>query len=131
MQIADRFAPVLARDERRDVFHRPGTVHGVEGGQVVQAIGLGIAQHALHAFGFKLENALRIAAREQLVGPGIVQRDRVHVERDAVDLADEVARAPDDGERLQAKKIDLQQADRVDRFHVVLGRNGLFARRLV
>ena len=131
VQIADRFAPVLARDERRDVFHRPGAVHGVEGDQVVQAIGLGLAQHALHAFGFKLENALRFAAREQLVDPGIVQRDRVHVERDAMDLLDEVARAPDDGERLQAKKIDLQQADRGDHFHVVLGRYGLLARRLV
>ena len=116
--VDDRLFAVLAADEAGNQVHRPRAVEGVQGNQVFQPRRLGVAQHALHAPAFKLEHGFGAALLEKLVGGLVVQR-YVFVGEGllaGVALHDEFARDFQNGERGQAQKVELDQADG---FHVV------------
>ena len=76
MRIAHLLAAVLAVAEARDVLHRPGPEHRVERDQVLEAVRLGVLQHAPHAAAFELEHRLGAAFGEQRVDLGVVERQR-------------------------------------------------------
>jgi hypothetical protein len=107
---------VLARDEGRDQVHRARAVQRVQGDQVLQPAGLGVAQHALHAAGFELEHRLGQAVGEQLVDRLVVQRDLLEGEVLLVGVAggDELLGQLQDGQRGQAQEVELHQADLLD-----------------
>ena len=108
--ISNRLSPVLARNKIRDVFHRPWTIQGVHGNQVLKHSWLQRFQVFLHSCRFILEYADGVTALEQLVGLGVVQRKAVRIEVYAMAKLDILHRVFDDGERLQPQEVHFQQA---------------------
>ena len=53
--ILDRLASPLTVDEIRDIVHRPRTIEGIHGNQVLKRTGLQLTQIFLHTGRFKLE----------------------------------------------------------------------------
>ena len=133
MRILHHFLAVLARHEAGNQVHGSRAVQGVQGDQVFQPAGLGVAQHALHAARFKLEHGLGLALGKQLVGARIVQRDVLECEvlLALVALDDELARNLQDGQRGQAQKVELHQAHGLHIVLVVHGHGRVAARLLV
>ena len=117
---------MLAGDEVGNVLHRAGPVEGVHGDQVLEAVGLQVAQVLFHAGGLELEQAGRVAAGENLVGRRVVERNAVYVHIDAVHRLDVLHGVLDDRQRAQSQKVHLDQADAFDLLalelhHVQLG----------
>ena len=127
------FAPVLARHKAGDQVHGARAVQGVQGDQVFQPGGPRVFQHALHAAAFKLEHGLGAAVGEQLVGCGVVQGDVLERKPllPLVPGADEVLGDLQDGQRGQAQKVELHQADGLHVVLVELAHGGFAARLLV
>ena len=75
MHVLDRLAPLLARDESRDVDHRARAEQRDRGRDIGEGLRAHIHEHPPHARTFQLEHAMRISARQQLVGLGVVERD--------------------------------------------------------
>ena len=103
-------------------FERARTIERVQRDQVVEALGLRLAQQLAHARALELEDAVRRAVAEHPVGLRIVQRDRVDVEVDALGPLDLLQRVVDQRQRAEAQEVHLQQADPLDLLHVPLGR---------
>ena len=76
---------------------------------------------------FQLEHADRIAARKQLVGRPVIERERPDVEIDTAPLQ-EFDRLDDDGQRLEPQEVELNEAGGLDPFHVELRRRQRRAR---
>ena len=62
---------------------------------------------------------------------GIVERDRVEVDLDPPLLADEVDRLAEDRQVREAEEVELQEAERLDRVHLVLGHERVGVGRLL
>ena len=99
----------------------------VGGHQVVEPVALHRAQRLGGERRLELEDAGGAARAQHLVDPGIVERQRVHVERDAVALRDHGHRVVDHGERLEAEHVHLEHADLLQRAHLVLRDDGVLA----
>ena len=110
MRIFDRLAAVLARDERRNHAHRPRPIERDHGDEFLDLVDLELPQQVAHAFGFDLEHAHGVAARQQLVGFGIVQRQVVRIRLDARRALHVLAGLAHHRQRLQAQEVHLQQA---------------------
>ena len=83
MQVLRLLDAVLAVDVARDVVHRARPVQRVHRDDVVEAVGLELAQVVVHAAGFELEHADGLAAAEQLEGLLVVERQLRELERRA------------------------------------------------
>ncbi len=118
MQVIRLLLAMLALDVARDVLHRAGAVERHHGNDVLEAVGLHLAQHIAHAVAFELEHPRSVAPGEQLEGLSVVERQFRDI--DAV-LADEVASLLDHRQSLQAEEVELHQARRLDPFHIELG----------
>ena len=127
MQIVGLLAPVLAVDVAVDVVHRPRPIEGDDGDDVLEAVGLQLAQGVAHARTFELEHADRIAARQERVTRSIVERKPGGIERHAL-AGKQLPRRLDHGERLQAEKVELHEPGGFRPFHVELGGGKLGAR---
>ena len=99
----------------------PGPVECVQRDEVVEALGLGLAQQLAHARALELEDAVGLAVAEELVGLGIVERDRVDVDRDVLRPLDFVEGIADEGQRAQPEEVHLEEADTLDLLHRPLG----------
>ena len=110
---------MLAVHKARNQVHGAGPVQRIECNQIFQPRGPRLFQHALHAAAFKLKHRLGFAFGKQPVGGGVVQRNVLEGKMllAFVALHDEFARNLQDGERGQAQKVELHQADGL---HVVL-----------
>ena len=126
MVVGDRFAPLLAGDEGRDVRERSRTVQGVHGDQVFQTVRLKLHQILLHAVRFELEKTGRRAAPEDFVRLLVVHGNVVRIDVDAAELLDQRHAFLFDRERLEAEEVHLQEADRLHEVSVVLGREEFF-----
>ena len=73
-------AAVLAVAVDRDQLHRAGAVQGVGGDQVFDAVGLHLHQQVLHAAGLELEDALGLAAAEEVEHVLVGQVDLLDVD---------------------------------------------------
>ena len=111
-------------------FERAGTVERVQRDQVVEPLGLRLAQQLAHARALELEDAEGGAVPEHLVGLRVVERHGVDVEVDPFGPLDLVERVADQRERAQPQEVHLQEADALDLLHVPLGRD-FVARALV
>ncbi len=89
--------------------------------------GLQATQHVAHARSFELEHAHRVAAAEQLVGPLVVERQVGEIDRDAAPR-DELDRAGQHGQRLEAEEIELHQPGQLDIFEIELRHRHVGAR---
>ena len=132
MQVIRLLLPMLAGNVARDVVHRAGPVECDHGDDILEAVGLQLAQDVAHARTFQLEDAGRIAAAQHLVGLGIVERNVEEIELDAPALQD-FPRLLQHRQRLQAEEIELHQPGGLDIFHVELrrrhGRAGIAVER--
>eukprot|EP01022_Parablepharisma_sp_SALTPOND_P029433 TRINITY_DN734_c3_g1_i1.p2 TRINITY_DN734_c3_g1~~TRINITY_DN734_c3_g1_i1.p2 ORF type:complete len:1458 (-),score=543.13 TRINITY_DN734_c3_g1_i1:22429-26802(-) len=110
---------VLALAEVGDQVHRTGTVQRHQGDDVLETVGTGVLQHALHAAAFKLEHGDRLGLGQQFVRGPVVQRQLGQVElgQGWIEHADVAHRTVQDGQRGQAQEVELDQADG---FHIVL-----------
>ena len=122
--VADDSAAPLALDEVVDhaTLDGTGTVERIEGGQVFYRVRLIASQHIAHAAGLELENAgSQRAMKDFLVGLRIVQWDQRHIERASALALNELQRVVNHGERGEPKKVHLEQAQLLHRFHVIRG----------
>ncbi len=125
MRVGDPLAAVLAVDE--DVHHpaveRPGAVEGAGGDDVLEDVGLELPHHLGEAARLHLEHARRVAARDDLVGLLVVERQERDVELAVVGQppVDQLDRVVDDGERGEAEEVELDQPRLL---HLVLGELG-------
>ena len=120
MEIGRLLQPELAAAIGRDVVHRTGTVERHQRDQVLDPVGLHLDQRLAHADRFDLEHADRLAARQHLVGLGIVEGQLRQVDRNAA-LGDQLHRDGQRRQRLQAEEVELHQPGLLDPFHVELG----------
>jgi hypothetical protein len=100
--VGDARLAVPALDEVVDHLHRPGTVERVERRQVLEAVGLEALQDVAHAVRLELEEPARLARREQLVGAGVVDRDRGGIDHGPGLRLDHLHAVVDQSERAQA-----------------------------
>ena len=119
MQVVARPAgAVLALDELVGHLHRPGSEQSNNSRQVVEPVRLQTLDEVAHAERLELEHRRRAALPQQLVGLGIVDGNRIDVERRlaaagalAIDRRDGLV---DDRERLQSQEVELDEADRLE-----------------
>ena len=57
MEIIRLFLPVLALDIARDVVHRPWTIEGHKGDDILELVRLKLGENRTHARTFKLKHA--------------------------------------------------------------------------
>ncbi len=102
-----RFARAVGGNE----VHRAGAVQRHQGDDVFEAVGLGVAQHALHAARFELEHGDGVALGHEFVALGVVQRNVFEFEVGAVGVVatDELRAQFQDGQCGQAEKVELHQ----------------------
>ena len=127
VQIVRLLLPVLAGDIARNVVHRPRTIEGDDGDDVLETIGLQLAQRIAHARAFQLEHAGRIPMAQHGVGLGIVERQARQIEFDAT-TAHQLLGLGEDGQRLEAEEIELHQPDLLHILHAELRHRHVGAR---
>jgi hypothetical protein len=99
IQVVRLLLAMLAGDVAGDVVHRSRPVERDHGDDVLEAVGLQLAQHVAHARTFELEYAGRLRASQHLVGLPVVERNGREVELDAA-LLQQVAGESQHGEGL-------------------------------
>ena len=120
VQVGHRLLAVLAPNVGGNVVHRPGSVQGDQGGEVVYGRGAEVADVAAHARRLELEDAGRLAGGEELECLGVVERDAIEIDLDAALLPDEVDGVTQDRQVREAEEVELQESERLDPVHLVL-----------
>src|SRR5918997_674603 len=115
---------VLAALEVGDVVHGSRTVQGVEGNEVVEAVGADLLEHPLHPARLELEDPEGGAAGEELERLLVVERDLPDVHLLAGGGFDGLERLLDDVEVPQAKEVHLEKSERLHAAHRVLDHDG-------
>ena len=87
-----------------------------------------LPQDVFHPGAFKLEHAVGQSGRKKLIGFLVVERQRVHVEIDALVLLQHLQRVVDDRQRRQGEEVHLQQTDLLDVGHRIHRRDFILAR---
>ena len=100
---------------------RTGTVERNQGHQVLEDLGLELAQQFAHAAALKLEDADGARLGQQPVGRRVVERQVVAVDFDAAIFVDHSDRVVDHRQGAQAEEIHFQEAHALHVVHRVLG----------
>ncbi len=119
VQVIGLLLAVLDRDVSRDVLHRPRPVERVGGDDVLEPVRAQLPQHVAHAGAFDLEHPDRVAARQKLVGGGVVERQCRQIELDAAG-GEQLAGPRQHGQGLETEKVEFYQPRELDPFHVEL-----------
>ena len=121
MRIHDRLAAMLALGVLHVHSRVEGTgpVQGVQGHQVLEAVGGELLHELAHPRALHLEHAGGVGAPEHLVDLRVVQRQMFDVEVDPA-LAKELNRVLDDGEVPQPEEVHLEQAEAFHPVHIEL-----------
>ena len=112
---------VLALYVAGDGLHRPRTVEGDGGDDVLEVLRLHVGQKLLHARRFELKHAVRVAIGDQFVDAGVVEGDVLAFERLRARPDGQGDGVHDDVERAQAEKVHFQKPQRFQRAHGELG----------
>ena len=122
--VLDLGLPLLARDVvvHHPALERAGPVERVERDEVVEPLGLGLAQQLAHARALELEHAVglavaRRAGRSSRSSSGIASMSR-SIALGPLDLVEGVV---DQRQRAQPEEVHLEQADALDLLHRPLG----------
>ena len=97
--------PVPALDEFGDELHRAGPVQGHERGDMLDGTDLEFFAQFPHPAGFQLEHAERFRPVQEVVGLFVVERQGVNWHFYALGALHHFTGIPDDGQRLEPKKI--------------------------
>ena len=103
----------------RDIRHGAWAIKGDGGHQILKAVRAHLPQAVAHPLPFKLEDAGSITAPEHFIGFQIIQRDGGDIYLNPLPFQD-VQRAFNDGECLQAQEVELHQARHLRVFHRIL-----------
>ena len=82
MHVGDERRVVLPRHIMLDILHRAGAIKRDNSDDVLETVRLQAFQNITHTGGFQLEHADRVAGREHLEGPGVIQRNGREVDLD-------------------------------------------------
>ena len=110
---------MLALAIGRDVGHRARTIQRDGGDQVLEAVRPHLAQDVAHALAFELEHPARVALLQHVEGLGVLEREFLQRDRNAL-LFQEAHRAWQDGEGRKPQEVELHQTGLLDIFHRVL-----------
>ena len=124
MFVFDFYFAVAPFDEFGDEIHRAGTIERDERRDMFDRIDLKLPAQVAHPAGFQLENAERVRLVQQVVRSGVLERQMVDGNVDALRPLHHFTGVANDGERLEAEEIHLQQAKVSDRPHRVLRHDG-------
>ena len=117
--VGDFFRVLGALDEAGDGVHGAGAVESNDSSDVFNAAGPDAGADGGHAGTFQLEDAHGPALGEHLEGGRVVLRHILHTEGGIL-LAHEAGGILQNGEVAQAEKVHLQQAQLLQRGHLVL-----------
>ena len=130
VRVFDVAGVVLPLDVVRDELHGARTIERDERDDLVDLGDVELTAERLHAAGFELEHADGLRLVEEGEGLGVLEADLLDVEIGLLAmLADEVLGVVDDGERLEAQEVHLQEAELLDGVLGVLGRQVAFLHR--
>ena len=127
MEIVDLLGAVLAGGVARDVVHRPGPIKRNKRDDVLELVGLELAQNIAHAGAFQLKHAGDIRARqhlEVLVSSSGSLASTTSPTRARYKLLG----ALQNSEGLERQEVELDEARRLDPFHVELRDQHVVAR---
>ena len=110
--------------------HRAGAVQREHCNDVAESRGLHTLEELTHRPAVELEHPEGVSPGEQLVGLGIIQRQRIQVEIHVAVELEVVDRVADDREVAQPQEVHLQQADGLTRGVVPAGDDGAVLRAL-
>src|SRR6185436_9905610 len=108
--IFDAHFAMPAADEFGNEFHRTRPIERNQRRDVLDGTDLEFPTEVTHATRFQLEDADRVAFVENVVSFRIIERQTIDRNIDSLLRLDQFACITDDSERLEAKKIHLQQA---------------------
>ena len=125
MLIDRLLAPVLAVDVGIDhaALQGTGAIKGHAGDDVADVVGPHALEQFSDAVGFELKHAAGVAALEQGIGFAIVKRQAMEIDLRVASLCDQPYRVVQQGERTQAEKVHLEQADFFQIAHAPLRRH--------
>ena len=86
MNVVGLLHAVLARAIGRNIRHRARPIERDQRDDVLEAVRPHVEQRAPHARTFQLEDADRFGARQHIVSPLVVERDRREIDLDAAPL---------------------------------------------
>ena len=104
--------------------HRPRSVEGDQGGDVVEGGGGERAHEGAHGAALELEHAHRVALAQHGEGIGVVERDPVDVRPAAGRRLDQIEGPLDHREIAEPEEVHLEQTEVLDPVHLVLGDDG-------
>ncbi len=107
---------------------RARPVKGVQSSEVREDARLGAAKKVAHPARVELKDTGRLSGPEELEGLLVIEREMVHVQRDAMTLLHTGDGRIEDVERDQAEEVDLQETHLLDGVHVELGRDFVLVR---
>jgi len=119
MLIFDLELPVPAPDE---VVHhpgaqRPGAEQRHQRDQILEPLGLQLADQVPHPARLQLENSGAFPGGQHGVGLRVIHRDLVEVERDPPLMTDQLGGLVEHRQRPQPQEVHLQQPDLLHRLH--------------
>ena len=120
IEIFNLLAAKLAVDIGGDIVHGTGAVERDHGNNVLEAVGLQLPQIIPHAGAFELEHPDGGPAGQQLIGGGIIEAvpGKIQLSAPFPYILDGLL---DDGQGLEAQKVELDQPGGLHPFHVELG----------
>ncbi len=131
MEVRDLLAAVLSRDVVGNVVHRARAVERHHGREVEDGGRLELPDVAPHARGLELEDAGRLAFGQQRERLAVVERDSLEIYLLAAVELDQIDGLAKDGQVRQPQEVELEQAQRVDGVHLVLGHDRVGVRGLL
>ena len=129
--IFNRLESEFSVHEVRDVVHRARPVKGVHRDEVLETLRMQPLKPGLHALGFKLKDAVRVAVSIEFVSRLIVNRNRLDVDVRTKAQLNVVQTFVDYGQGVESQEVHLQHADFLDVVAVVLRSPDVLPRFLV
>src|SRR5829696_2924435 len=119
MQIIGLFIAAFARHEARYIVHRSRPIQRNDGNNILDAVGVHLAQHVAHSGAFQLEHADRIAMTEHFISSKVIEGHAPNVEaRHAI--SDQCLSLFDNCQSFEPEEVELDQARLLDPFHIEL-----------
>ena len=120
MKIFRHLMAVFAGIIDRNIGHWARTIKRHQRNNILEAVRPHFRERLAHTSTFKLEHAHRFATPEHVKGAGIINRDRIQINRNTA-RADQLNGLLQDRQGFKAQKVEFDEARRLDPFHVELG----------